>query len=249
MDPSVASIAATTFHCFPRLPFDLRRIIWGLAVSPRTITCAGGPKVPLPGDTSAYLEDPWEGAHWTMYGYGTTPPPPLLQACSESRSVAISDRLYSAALWPAWVRIPQSPRYTWVNYEVDTIQLPTYLLIFLAEEDKMQIRRAVLDGGDNWKGADFFTHIYIEYDMIYMQSLQELRILTGDNVGEWRNAFHKLRSSLEAQYGGKLGWAVPKITIIHKTTGEKADESNIDDKYHALYPPGRWPRTFLGPMN
>lgn len=245
MDSLVVSTAAATFHCFPLLPFELRRIIWSLAVTPRTITCAAGPKLPEPGDTSYYDEDPWGGAHWTMYAYGTVPPPPLLQACTESRSVAISERLYSAALWPACVRIPQSPRYTWVNYKLDTIHIPSYVVDFLNQEDKAQIRKAVIDGGDHWKAIEFFTHIYIRLSMVHMQSLQELRILTGDNVGAWKNAFYKLRSSLEERFGGNPCWAAPKITIIHKVTGEQADETNIDDKYRILYPPGRYPKTFV----
>lgn len=179
MESSVDSTIATSFHCFPRLPFELRRMVWGLAVFPRTITCAAGPRTPAPDDDSYYDEDPWEGAHWTMYGYGTMPPPPLLQACSESRSVAISDGLYRAQLWPACVRIPQSPRYSWVNYELDTIHLPSYLLHFLGLEDKAQLRRAIIDGGDHYKALGFFTHFHIEKDMIHMQSLRELRILTG----------------------------------------------------------------------
>ncbi|KAK7931072.1 hypothetical protein PG985_001784 [Apiospora marii] len=253
MESSVDSIIATSFHCFPRLPSELRRIVWGLAVFPRTITCAAGPRAPVPGDDNCYEEDPWEGWHWTMYCYGTLPPPPLLQACSESRSVAISDGLYRAQLWPAWVRIPQSPRYTWVNYEFDTIQLPSYLLPFLGLEDKVQIRSATIDGGDHWKALDFFTHFHFEKDMIYMQSLRELRILTGDHVGAWGDAFRSLQSRLEERFGGKPGWAAPKITIVHKITGGQADESNIDEKHgdfvlHHCGPFGT-PRTILAPWN
>lgn len=257
MESSVDSTIATSFsfHCFPRLPFELRRIIWGLAVFPRTITYAAGPRTPMPGDDSYYDEDPWEGCHWTRYGYGTMPPPPLLQACSESRSVAISDGLYSAQLWPACVRIPQSPRYSWVNYELDTIHLPTYLLSFLGLEDKAQIRRAIIDGGDghHMKALGFFAHFHIEYDMIQMQSLRELRILTGRHVGAWKDAFRSLQSQLEERFGGKPGWDAPKITIVHKITGEQADESNINEKHadyviHYCGPCGA-PAEFLSPEN
>ncbi|KAK6856416.1 hypothetical protein PG995_006603 [Apiospora arundinis] len=253
MESSVDSTIATSFHYFPRLPFELRRIIWGLAVFPRTITCAAGPRTPVPGDDSYYDEDPWEGCHWTMYGYGTMPPPPLLQACSESRSVAISDGLYRAELWPACVRIPQSPRYTWVNYEFDTIHLPTYLLHFLGLEDKVQIRRAIIDGGDHMKPLGFFTYFHIEHVMIHMQSLRELRIMTGLHVGAWKDAFRSLQSCLEERFGGKPGWAAPKITIVHKITGEQADESNIDEKHdtyviHHCGPLGA-PEVFLSPWN
>lgn len=141
MGSSVDSTADATFRLFPKFPFEVRKKVWIRAVFPRTITCALGWRPRWSVIAGNFQSD--------TYSYGTTPPPPLLQVCTESREVAIRKRLYRAALWPRFLRIPQSPRYTWVNFELDTIRLSVHMLRQLSAADRRHIRRLFINSTDD----------------------------------------------------------------------------------------------------
>ncbi|KAH7308335.1 ankyrin repeat-containing domain protein [Rhexocercosporidium sp. MPI-PUGE-AT-0058] len=91
----------TTFHPFPRLPDELRLLIWNLASAhPRTVTIHAYPRQT---QIAEYLISP-------------SPITAPLHTCRESRTEALTT--YTKAF-----HYPNNPRYTFVNFHVDTIRL------------------------------------------------------------------------------------------------------------------------------
>jgi hypothetical protein len=110
-----------TFHPFPRLPLELRQRIWELSIEPRTVAIrlSDGPR-PDPyeaelGLAPQHLLDACAAARAVANVYPErTPPPCLLHVCSESRSHL--QRFYQKAF-----PVGSTPRYTWVNFDADTV--------------------------------------------------------------------------------------------------------------------------------
>jgi hypothetical protein len=95
------------FHPFPRLPDELRQRIWELgAQQPREVA------IRFAMDGTAL----WPTG--TRYCYSPTKVPALLHACAESRSYLQGSSIYSKAF-----KEGSQPRYTWVNFDVDTIRM------------------------------------------------------------------------------------------------------------------------------
>ncbi|KAK0669464.1 hypothetical protein QBC41DRAFT_319679 [Cercophora samala] len=97
---------ATTFHPFPRLPLELRAHIWQLTIQPQTIKIT----IPKP----------------------STPVPPVLQACVESRSELVragyTKTCIEPIIGPTLNLDPPAgedyhPQYVWANWEIDTLDI------------------------------------------------------------------------------------------------------------------------------
>ncbi|KAL6792965.1 hypothetical protein J3E68DRAFT_451396, partial [Trichoderma sp. SZMC 28012] len=89
----------STFHPFPRLPTELRLRIWSLTAFPRMIHV----KRQCVGD---------HGESRLQYMATSTPCPPVVQVCQESRRHAPYRRAFTTGA---------EPRYIWVNFESDMI--------------------------------------------------------------------------------------------------------------------------------
>ncbi|QYS99726.1 hypothetical protein H0G86_006845 [Trichoderma simmonsii] len=89
----------STFHPFPRLPIELRLRIWSLTAFPRIVhvkrQCIGE-----------------YGEFRLQYMATSTPCPPVVQVCQESRRQAPYRRAFTTGA---------EPRYIWVNFESDMI--------------------------------------------------------------------------------------------------------------------------------
>lgn len=92
--------AGPAFHLFPRLPLELRQQIWKLSIEPREVVIG----------RTGYRE----------HGRRSTPPPPLLLVCAESRSYI--QRFYTKAS----VQDPSRPESLWVNFEIDELYMMDY---------------------------------------------------------------------------------------------------------------------------
>ncbi|KAH6685444.1 hypothetical protein F5X68DRAFT_210161 [Plectosphaerella plurivora] len=90
---------ANTFHCFAQLPLELRQRIWELSIEPRRVRVGGF------SHSVYYTKTP---------SFPPSPPPPTLQVCAESRDYI--QRYYNKAFVKG-----SPPRYTWVNFDMDTI--------------------------------------------------------------------------------------------------------------------------------
>ncbi|KXH43040.1 hypothetical protein CSIM01_01794 [Colletotrichum simmondsii] len=134
------------FDCFPLLPLEVRERIWELAMEPRQIVCGEEPP--------AYRQCPWPSS---------TPSPPLLHTCLESR--AHLQRFY-AKMNTATNTKPK--RFAWVNVEIDTIYLVQYALNELRAECPT-VRRLIILGTD----SELFYYNYCS-ELLHMERLEKL---------------------------------------------------------------------------
>ncbi|KAH0525261.1 hypothetical protein TsFJ059_007652 [Trichoderma semiorbis] len=94
---------ATTFHPFPRLPFEIRSQIWALAVYPRLLHIRITPKPDTPG----------------YFDYASMiPQAELMHVCRESRQLAPYRKAFFTTL-PG----DCEARYIWVNFDEDMISI------------------------------------------------------------------------------------------------------------------------------
>jgi hypothetical protein len=94
-----------------------------------------------------------------------------------------------------------SPRYTWVNFSLDTIQIPDYALRHIRRKELSQIRLAKLDS-DNTGNLE----CWIIDDVSNMGSLQELTIYMIADLRGWIERSSRLLSLLNVHFGKKDGW-------------------------------------------
>jgi hypothetical protein len=107
------------FHLFPRLPLELRIRIWKMAVEPREVRV---------GEQADIIHEGGRTLRSTRrYFNSPTPAPALLHACHESRYIC--EPLYTKACVYG-----SQPRYTWVNYDLDTIVVRDLELEQLSDE-------------------------------------------------------------------------------------------------------------------
>ncbi|OBR04064.1 hypothetical protein CH63R_13191 [Colletotrichum higginsianum IMI 349063] len=161
-----------TFHCFPLLPVELRQRIWMLSMEPRQIVYGKEPP--------SYYQCPWPAS---------APPPPLLHTCDESR--AQLKRHYVKA----FVTEKAPEKYTWVNFDIDTVYLAQHNLKNLHAECPM-VRKIILLGID----SEMFFHFY--HGLLWgMKHLETVDILHMESPGkvddEWWTGWD---SMMEAYY-------------------------------------------------
>jgi hypothetical protein len=76
---------AQAFARFPELPLEIRNMIWGLAISPRLVYIQQGTTYEDVSIQQLLNSRPFRRRGGKTYLYSTSPVPPMLQACSESR--------------------------------------------------------------------------------------------------------------------------------------------------------------------
>ncbi|KAK3492027.1 uncharacterized protein B0T23DRAFT_316933 [Neurospora hispaniola] len=142
---------ATTFHPFPRLPLELRLVIWEASISPRTInfrTCAfrcGGDDQEQRVEVSIPTPKP-NISFWTFTS--TPPPPPILHTCRESRNIGLHFQGGYQKAFSTWC-LPYfdgswNNRYLWVHFELDIFDFGADLdspIIRIANKDRSKIKQ------------------------------------------------------------------------------------------------------------
>lgn len=197
------SSTVSSFHPFTLLPFELRLKIYTLIIrQPRivSITCEKKVLVPTP---RRYI------ASFTT----TTRTPPLLHVSRESRREALTH-------YAPFFTTTHSPKYIYINFSHDTIQLAEGILGYLAPAERDGIQRLMLDVND----VVYFGHFNMEH-LVAMQSLTEIEMKAGHGEiyswirdGEYliilTHDFHRARWE-------NPGWSCPRVRILHGKTGEE----------------------------
>ncbi|KAH9210626.1 hypothetical protein DL95DRAFT_465641 [Leptodontidium sp. 2 PMI_412] len=197
-DPSRA------FLQFPRLPKELRLLIWAFASIPRILTIC---------KFFSHDKD-------AQYLYSTDPPPATLHVCHESRK----ESPYVASF-----RMGSSPRYSWVNFNVDTIQMHDYILRHIEPKEMAQIRWAILEVDD---ASDF--EAWAVHDVCLMSSLEVLTIYTISDLRSWVEKWDRLLFSGDFTFRGREGLTCPMLKVIERKTGEQLDSLNFSTKSTSL---------------
>ncbi|KAF4125569.1 hypothetical protein GMORB2_0813 [Geosmithia morbida] len=154
------------FHYFPRLPAELRALIWDMTAEPRIVEVHLRPD---PHHT--------EGTHL----YSPTPAPAMVQACHESREHAARTGLYRRAF-----TFGSDPRYTWVNFTADTVSVgfPGREFQHLGA-DLAHIQSLRLE----CENDDLFFFQYSEAISSNFISLRRLQFICVDGVDAWEDVW------------------------------------------------------------
>ena len=111
-DLGTGLISMTTFHPFPRLPFELRAQVWELTVEPRTVEIRVRYKETLVPDGDPSGNGPKMTRVRRLVSF--TPVPATLQACREARNLGLYQHAFSELF-------TSETRYLWFNWEVDML--------------------------------------------------------------------------------------------------------------------------------
>lgn len=192
----------TTFQPFGRLPKELRLLIWYLAITePRTVSVQFRYNCP---DAA----DEWE----KLYDYApTNPPPAVLHACGEARTEAL--KFYTQELTDGLC-----PRYTYINYEIDTIYVQQYHFASFLCEDRAKIRKLRLDVDE----SERFENV-VRWQMAEMPGLKELEVVTWGNdfpfaENAYNPTFNEVLAVMEPfkrQFEKLEGWVMPTLRLSH----------------------------------
>ncbi|KAM6477838.1 hypothetical protein HDV62DRAFT_372234 [Trichoderma sp. SZMC 28011] len=157
---------ATTFHPFPRLPFEIRSQIWALAVYPRLLHIRITPKKDTLGNS--YL-------HYASM----IPQAELMHVCRESRQLAPYRKAFFTTL-PG----DCEARYIWVNFDEDMISLQDEKLGGLAPHaaEIQRLRFMVPTGSYREYWEDTF-HRYPDTHFKRFTALRELHFALSKGYG------------------------------------------------------------------
>ncbi|KAI0150999.1 hypothetical protein BJ166DRAFT_617556 [Pestalotiopsis sp. NC0098] len=122
------------------------------------------------------------------------------------------------------------PRYIWINFVHDTVRLSQFAVGFIREEERAQIRKAIVVVQD----VEIFFQFNLDEDMSKMGALRELDIVSEPPLWTWGRNFGWVQSTFTEAFGFQAGWEAPRIRIIESATGEEMVASNYLQKAAAL---------------
>jgi len=158
------------FHCFARLPPEIRIRIWESSARPRLVHAV------------ATLDRPQEQVSALRF---TTYPPAVMHACRESRRYAPYVR--------AFITSGSTPRYTWINFEVDMLSLPDDDLTRRElEPHRAQICRLRFRSDGSVESYDSFYYFGVK-DLARFSQLHEVHLVVDGDLQVWATAFEDLR--------------------------------------------------------
>lgn len=199
----------TTFHPFPRLPYEIRAIIWALAVEPRIVDvrAISGSRLPR---GFLYSADPEKEV---MDPYMPVLPPAMLHTCQEARQ----QNIYQKVFYPDSTTHQPQGRYTWIHYETDMIDIGLGYLETI-HHISFAIRRLRLhrENSEFW----FWTE---SKDLENFPNVAEYQVVVEDGLESWCDAWDEFSWSCEKK----------ALKFIDKKTGQIMDPDQIDDMMEA----------------
>ncbi|KAJ4305955.1 hypothetical protein N0V88_000745 [Collariella sp. IMI 366227] len=161
------------FHVFPRLPLELRQRIWELSIEPRDVIIVA--------------------SHYKGPDLHSTPPPPLLLACAESR--AYIKKFYTRAFIKDWRNPSEARKHLWINFDIDDLKMmDTDFLYFSAIPLIQRLKVVTYD-------LEWFVRKYVEPNIWEAEALETLTII--DEEGE-------------EEFGWAIGWESFMQNLYHR---------------------------------
>jgi hypothetical protein len=149
-----------TFHQFVRLPAELRIQIWQMSAHPRNVHLS------------------LKGSHQsTMHVTTSTPPPPVVHTCHESRTHSAYNQTFATSI---------DQRYIWINFECDLISIPDDDLLAL-QVYRAKIERLSFVVEDESIYDDFYY--FGPGQLQHFPLLRELQIVVGSCMLLWATIF------------------------------------------------------------
>lgn len=154
----------STFHPFPRLPYELRTQIWSLATPPRIVHVR---QTELP------------GGHEIACVVSPTPSHPVLQVCRESRQLAAYQRAFTDGA---------EPRYTWIDFEADMICIQSVDLLHELRSHRLDIQRLRLTSDGSQDSYDNFFY-WGGKELREFPKLKEIHVIIDVDMSIWSTIF------------------------------------------------------------
>lgn len=163
---------ATTFHPFPRLPYELRALIWASAIEPRCVDARALYGASLSRGSVDYNKMAGEASD----PYVPELSPAILRTCRESRH----RNLYQKIPYRKYTSHGQfDERYIWINYNMDTIDIGIGPFTCLKTVGSL-IRRLRFQGLND----EFWFQIKSR-DLRFFRNIVEYQVVAGDSVESW----------------------------------------------------------------
>ncbi|EHK18980.1 uncharacterized protein TRIVIDRAFT_44202 [Trichoderma virens Gv29-8] len=158
---------ATTFHPFPRLPFELRSQIWAMAVYPRLVHIRATSKPSGPG----------------CYFASMIPQAELMHVCRESRQLAPYRKAFFTTLPD-----DSEARYIWVNFDEDMICIPDqfmgYLRAHAADIQRLRFTAPAGSFGEGWVTGFGYAE-YLKDRFKHFTALREVHVAISEDISSW----------------------------------------------------------------
>ncbi|KAH0592101.1 hypothetical protein MHUMG1_10149 [Metarhizium humberi] len=192
----------TTFQPFPRLPCELRALVWALTAQPRT--------VPLRAKYEARLTRP--NHQHNKYTseiaclFSPIPVPPILHTCQESRKQSSYEKLFYSQ--------ETEPRYVWVNLDLDMLDVGEASLEYL-EHNGSRVRRLKFEA----RNFDEYWFHFESQKLLWFTNLVECHVVSGDGLEAWWGAWQDFYWSCKRE----------DLKFIDKKTGETMNSYEVDE--------------------
>ncbi|KFY07214.1 hypothetical protein V492_07347 [Pseudogymnoascus sp. VKM F-4246] len=144
---------------FNDLPFEIRALIWGFTVEPRTVE----------------VRAPWKKEIRDVLLISKTPVPAPLQTCREARNQGLYKQAFS--------EVGAEPRYVWLNLDIDLISIGKSALESF-EPVGPSIRRIKLQ---RTNPEDWWNHGEAQEISTFVKA-EEIHIVCEDGLSCWRFA-------------------------------------------------------------
>jgi hypothetical protein len=153
----------STFHPFPRLPFELRAQIWEETVKPRVVRV----EVAIDHLDNSYLKT-------------STPAPAPLHACQEARNARLYQKSFTELANPNGA----GQQYVWLNLDIDVIsigrtQTPYYKPVAHLIQ-RLRFERVYVP----------FTQAY---KLLWFDNLKELHIVAVEGLWRWNRDWERIQ--------------------------------------------------------
>ncbi len=158
----------TAFHPFPRLPYELRAMIWKLTVEPRIVDV----RVKRKRSAKPY-------GVLIPYLVSLTPVPAVLHACREARSQGLYQQAFSEIAGPDGAE----RRYVWANLEMDMISIGTTL--FDEYEPVAPLIRRLKFEREHSDDFFFYREVHRLRDFL---KVREVHVVCADGLRSWHLA-------------------------------------------------------------
>lgn len=160
------TISMSTFHPFPRLPFELRARIWEMTVEPRVVELR-----------ISRRDHGVRSRKSIRHVFSTTPIPPVLQVCQQARNQGLYQRPF------AKVCNARGWQYIWINLDIDMVSVgEDGLELYKHVAPLIQLLRFAVE-------LDEVFYLFERHRLRLFTNLKLVHIIALDGLGFWYGSY------------------------------------------------------------